>query len=306
MALQKISWVLPIFNEAGNIPKLYDSLKSLEQKISNKYTAEFIFVDDGSKDNSMELLTGLYEKDKSVKIITFARNFGHQFAITAGLDAANGDAIIFMDADLQDPPEVCFDLIAAWENGSDVAYAKRRTRKDSFMKKLTAYWFYRLLRRTADIEIPADTGDFRLISKQVGDVLRGFPEKHRFIRGLISYIGFTQTPVLFDREDRKVGKSGYSLKKMFRLAEDAFTGFSLAPIMMVGLSGMLLAAAGFTGTIIGLIADKSIVVLLGFITILTGIILLALATIGQYIGRTYQQVQGRPLYIVKKKLEHKA
>ncbi|MCC7303805.1 glycosyltransferase family 2 protein [bacterium] len=303
MASQKVSWILPIFNEAENLPKLYDALKKLQKQLPN-YDTEFIFVDDGSKDSSPEILEELYKKDNAVKVLFFSRNFGHQMAITAGLDAATGDAIIFMDADLQDPPEVCLELIAAWEQGSDVAYAKRRKRMDGILKKFTAYWFYRILRRFSDIEIPADTGDFRLISRQVAETLKTFPEKHRFLRGLVSYIGFKQTPVLFDRKGRSAGESGYSLKKMMRLAEDAFTGFSLAPIALVGYSGTLLAAGGFMGTIIGLLLANSIIVLLGYGTLLTSIVLLALAAIGQYIGRTYQQVQGRPLYILKKKLEH--
>lgn len=304
MALPKISWVLPIYNEEENIPKLYSALKSLEKKLAGTYQVEFVFVDDGSRDKSLSLVTELFKNDKAVKVLSFSRNFGHQMAITAGLDAATGDAIIFMDADLQDPPEVSLDLIEAWEQGSDVAYAKRRTRMDGFLKKFTAYWFYRILRKFAEVEIPADTGDFRLISKQVAETLKGFPERHRFIRGLVSYIGFTQTPVLFDRKERVAGKSGYSIKKMFKLAEDAFTGFSLAPIMIVGFSGTGLAITGFIGTVTGLISQHTVLILLGYMTILVGTILIALATVGQYIGRTYQQVQGRPLYIVKKKLEH--
>lgn len=304
MAMKKISWVLPIFNEQENLPRLYSALQILREHLKERYLVEFIFVDDGSKDNSLEQLTKLYEKDPDVNVLSFSRNFGHQIAITAGLDAATGDAIIFMDADLQDPPEVCYDLITAWEQGSDVAYAKRRKRKDSFLKKLTAYIFYRVLRKFAEIDIPADTGDFRLITRQVADTLKTFPEKHRFMRGLVSYIGFKQTPVLFDRNERKAGKSGYSIKKMFRLAEDAFTGFSLAPIMIVGVLGTLLALIGLAGTVLGLFLPSELLIIISFMTALSGVIMVSLATIGQYIGRTYQQVQDRPLYILQKKLLH--
>jgi len=304
MNLKKISWVLPIFNEEELIPTLYKELQNLQSQIKEKYETELVFVDDGSKDKSLEMLSKLFEQDKTVKVLAFSRNFGHQMAITAGLDAATGDAIIFMDTDLQDPPSVCLELIEKWEAGYDVAYAKRRSRKDSFLKKFTAYIFYRLLQKFADISIPEDTGDFRLISRQVANTLRQFPERHRFIRGLVSYIGFKQVAVLFDRQERKAGTTGYSLKKMIKLAEDALTGFSLAPIMIVGVSGTLLAMVGGVGAIIGLVMQNVTLVALSYATVLTAIILIALSTIGQYIGRTYQQVQGRPLYIVKSKLEH--
>jgi dolichol-phosphate mannosyltransferase len=299
-----VSWVLPIYNEAQNIPALYTALAKLRTEISEKYDAEFIFVDDGSRDQSLQMLTTLFESDKSVHILSFSRNFGQQLAITAGLDAAKGDAIIFMDADLQDPPEICHELIASWEQGSDVAYAKRRSRQDSFFKKITAFWFYRILRTFAEISIPEDTGDFRLISKQVANVLRSFPERHRFIRGLVSYVGFTQTAVLFDRKERTSGETGYSLKKMIRLAEDAFVGFSVAPIMMIGACGTILSIIGAIAAVIGVVATQLTVAALGYATILTGILMISLATIGQYIGRTFQQVQNRPLYIVKTDLKH--
>ena len=304
MAKQKISWVIPVYNESENITRLYKELNSLREHFKNDFTSEFVFVEDGSKDNSLELLTLIYEKDKDVKVVSFSRNFGHQMAITAGLDAATGDAIIFMDADLQDPPSVCYELVTEWQNGNDVVYAKRRSRKDSFTKKITAYWFYRILRQFAEIDIPEDTGDFRLISKQVADTLRSFPERHRFIRGLISYIGFKQKAVLFDRNDRTAGQSGYTIKKMMRLAEDAFTGFSMAPIMMVGVAGSILALVGIISAIISLIGQSLTGAAMGYATVLVGVVLLSLATIGQYIGRTFQQVQGRPLYIVKTRLTH--
>lgn len=305
MSKQKVSWVVPIFDEAANIPALYIALCQLRDDIKKKYDTEFVFVNDGSSDTSEVLLKELFDKDKTVQVVTFSRNFGHQMAITAGLDQASGDAIIFIDADLQDPPQVCLELIERWEDGNDVVYAKRRSRKDSILKKVTAYWFYKVLRQVSEISIPEDTGDFRLISKRVGDTLKQFPERHRFIRGLVSYVGFKQCAVLFDREERKAGKTGYSVKKMLKLAEDAFTGFSLVPIMIVGTSGTLLSLVGFIGVIIGLVASSNLVVAVSYATILTGIILISLSTIGQYIGRTYQQVQGRPLYIVKEKLEHK-
>jgi dolichol-phosphate mannosyltransferase len=307
MNRKKISWVLPIFNEEKNLATLYEAIQKLRSKIIEKYDTEFIFVDDGSKDRSLELLAKLYEKDKEVKVLSFSRNFGHQMAITAGLDIAlESDAVIFMDSDLQDPPEVCFELIEAWEKGFDVVYAKRRTRKDTFFKKLTAYWFYRILRTFADIDIPEDTGDFRLISKQVANTLRQFPERHRFIRGLVSYIGFKQTAVLFDRHERTAGATGYTLKKMLRLAEDGLIGFSIAPIMLIGSLGAVLATVGFTAAVVGLIISNLTLISLGYMTVLTGILMISLTIIGQYVGKTFQQIQGRPLYIVKTKLDREA
>jgi len=304
MSKQKVSWVIPVFNEIDNLPRLFDALNELAQVIETKYVSEFVFIDDGSRDLSLSFLSEKFAQDSRVKVLSFSRNFGHQMAITAGLDHATGDAIIFMDADLQDPPKVSLKLIDQWERGFDVVYAKRHTRKDGFLKKVTAYWFYRILRKFAEIDIPADTGDFRLISRRVADTLRQFPERHRFIRGLVSYIGFPQTAVMFDRDNRFAGKSGYSVKKMLKLAEDAFTGFSLAPIMIVGVAGSALALVGIVGTIVGIVSRTVISMALGYATILTGVILIALSIIGQYIGRTYQQVQGRPLYILKEKLEH--
>lgn len=305
MTKMKISWVLPIYNESSILPLLYKELEKLAKALSTSYDAEFIFVNDGSKDNSIDLLVDLQTHDSRVKVIDLSRNFGHQIAISAGLDATTGDAVIFMDSDLQDPPSVCLDLIKEWEKGVDVVYAKRRTRKDSVMKRLTAYVFYRMLNRFSDIVIPEDTGDFRLISRQVAEVLKSFPERHRFVRGIISYIGFTQKPVLFDREDRKAGKSGYSLSKMVKLAEDALTGFSLAPIFMVGIAGTLLAIAGIFVSIIGLLYANILISGLGFCTALSGILMISMATIGQYTGRTYQEAQRRPLYIVRKVYESK-
>lgn len=299
-----ISWVLPIFNEEKNLPQLFSAIEEFEKKLNAQYAVEFIFIDDGSRDNSFAILRDYFEQKENVIVLSQSRNFGHQMAITAGLDHAQGDAIIFMDADLQDPPAVCYELIREWESGYDVVYAKRRSRKDGFLKKLTAHLFYRVLRMFAEIDIPEDVGDFRLISRKVADTLRTFKERHRFIRGLVSYIGFKQKAVLFDRENRKAGESGYSLKKMLRLAEDALTGFSVAPIMLVGTAGSILAFAGIIGAIIALITMQTLVLALSYATILTGIILISLATIGQYVGRTYQQVQGRPLYILKEKLVH--
>lgn len=299
-----VSWVIPIYNEEFNIPKLWEALESLRTGISDRYNAEFIFIDDGSRDRSMDLLTKLYEQDKDVKVLSFSRNFGHQTAITAGLDIAVGDAVIFIDSDLQDPPEVCYELIKKWEEGFDVAYAKRRTRRDSFLKKLTAKWFYRILQKFADIKIPEDTGDFRLISKQVADTLRSFRERHRFIRGLVSYVGFKQTAVVFDRKERTAGVSGYSIKKMLKLASDGLTGFSLTPIQMVGTVGIFASVVGIVGVIASAFMKNWQLALGAYMTILTGVLLIAMNILGQFIGRTYQEIQGRPLYIVKTKLEH--
>lgn len=299
---QKIAWIIPIYNEELNIPRLIETLDLLSKKIETRYEIEYVFVDDGSKDQSMHLLEQIYNERTNVKVLSFSRNFGHQMAITAGLDAASADAYIFIDADLQDPPDVSLELIAKWEEGYDVVYAQRRSRKDTFFKKMTAHFFYRILNHFSDVDIPADTGDFRLITEQVAQVLRGLKEKHRFIRGLVSYIGFSQTAVLFDRNERKAGVSGYSLKKMIKLASDALTGFSLSPLSLINTAGCWLFGIGFLAVLVSAILQQWVALVVAVMTVLSGVNLLALGVIGQYVGKTFQEAQSRPLYIVKKKL----
>jgi len=299
-----ISWILPIYNEEENIPRLIKTLFKLKDALKSKFNTEFVFINDGSSDNSLQILKEYYSVNNDVKIIDFSRNFGHQVAITAGLDKAKGDALIFMDTDLQDPPEISLELVKEWENGVDVVYAKRRSRKDSLLKKLTAFIFYRILKKTSEFEIPTDTGDFRLISRRVADILKTFPEKHRFIRGLVSYIGFSQKAVLFDRNERNAGETGYSIRKMFKLAADAFTGFSLAPIRFVGTVGVSFSLISVPLLIAGIYFLNNYMFLISAFAFFSGTILIAMSIIGQYIGRTYQETQQRPLYIVRSFYNH--
>lgn len=296
-----------MYNEAGNIPLLYSTITKLLQERGGDYSYEFIFVNDGSRDNSLELLYEIQKKDPHVVVINFARNFGHQIAVTAGLDYARGDAVIIMDSDMQDPPEVSLELIEKWEQGFDVVFAQRRTRKDTVFKRLTANVFYRLLRQLADIDIPRNTGDFRLVDRKVVDALNQFREHNRFLRGLVSYVGFKQTAVLFDRHKRHAGTTGYPLKKMVKFAADGILGFSWAPLKLITRVGYFMALLSFIGILYALgvkiFAPDTAVLGWTFIVIailfIGGIQTIMLGVLGSYIGRIYTEVQDRPLYIVE-------
>lgn len=313
MSKKLISYVFPVYNEEETLDKLYCTLNETLKKVEEKYEVEIIFVNDGSKDNSYKILKNLYNKDTRVKVINFSRNFGHAMALTAGLDYANGDAVIIMDSDLQDPPKVTLNFIKKWEEGYQVIYGKRKTRQDSFFKKLTAHVFYRLLDSLADIKIPKDTGDFRLMDRQVVNTFNKFREKNRFIRGIVPYVGYKQTAVEFDRNERYAGKSNYPLRKMIKLANDAITGFSTVPIKLVGRIGnffiivsvLLILFFIFTAIFTDWVINSYFIqgAMLG---LFTGIQLFALGTIGSYVGRIYSEVQGRPLYIVAEFLNQEA
>lgn len=306
-----ISYVLPVYNESEGIENFYKELVSSTKKLP-KYNYEFVFINDGSKDDSRKKLEALFKRDKQVKIINFSRNFGHQIAITAGLDIATGDAIIVMDTDLQDPPDVSLRLIKKWENGNEVVYAKRRTRIDSRLKRLAIYLYYRLQRRLADIDIPVDTGDFRLIDKKVLVELRRFHEKNPYIRGLVSYIGFRQTAVIYDRAGRFAGETKYPFRKLVKLALDGITGFSTAPLKLITRAGFAMSFLSILGIAYVLItrlfyAELTLpgwAVMMIVIFLSTGIEFIILGTIGSYIGRIYSQVQDRPLYIVESLVTH--
>jgi dolichol-phosphate mannosyltransferase len=266
-----------------------------------------VYVNDGSRDESLDVLTALADRDPRVTVIDLARNFGHQVAVTAGLDAAaDADAVIVMDSDLQDPPAVSPLLIERWAEGYQVVYAQRRTRQDSRFKRATARGFYWLLRRVADIDIPADTGDFRLLDRRVVAELAKFREHHRFLRGLVSYVGFRQTAVLFDRDPRHSGRSGYPLRAMLRFAADGILGFSAAPLRLVSRIGYLISFLSFLGILyvlgVKVFAPADAVPGWAFITIgmffLGGIQISMLGVLGSYIGRIYTESQRRPLYTV--------
>ncbi len=295
---------MPIYNEEGNIPKLYERLNSVTAALAQRYDFEFVFVDDGSRDRSLELLLALREEDDRVSVYSFARNYGHQVAVTAGIDVADADAVIVMDSDLQDPPEVSLDLIARWETGVDVAYAQRRTREDGAFKRASAHGYYWMLSKLAHTEIPRNTGDFRLMDRRVVEELRRYPERNRFIRGLVAGIGFRQEAVLFDRDARHAGETGYPLRKMIKLASDGIIGFSSAPLRLISGVGVTLALLALVWTLFLIVArlvnPASVIdgwtYLAAAMFLLGGIQLMMLGVLGSYIGRIYEEVQGRPLY----------
>jgi dolichol-phosphate mannosyltransferase len=301
---RRVAFVFPIYNEEANIDLLHKTVDEVTAPLAERYDFSFLYVDDGSRDGSLAKLTELAERDARVTVIELARNFGHQMAVTAGLDLVDADAVIIMDSDLQDPPRVALELLEKWEEGYDVVYAQRRSRQDSAFKKLTAGAFYWSLRKMAAVDIPKNTGDFRLIDRKVVDELRKYRERDRFLRGLVSYIGFKQTAVLFDRDKRHAGVTGYPLRKMLRFAADGILGFSTTPLRMITRMGYLISLLSFLGVLyvvgVKLFAPETAVPGWAFITIamffLGGIQIIMLGVLGSYIGRTYSQVQNRPLY----------
>jgi dolichol-phosphate mannosyltransferase len=303
---QNISYVLPVYNEEGSIDLFYKELCKVLKPVKD-YTFELIFINDGSKDKSLEKLFKIEEKDKREALINFSRNFGHQAAITAGLDYADGDAVIIMDTDLQDPPQVSVKLIEKWRQGYDVVYAQRKSRQDGWFKKLSANLYYRVLASSADIVIPRNTGDFRLMDHRVVVELRKFREYNRYMRGLVSYLGFKQTAMPFDRHARHAGESGWPLKKMIKFAADGMLGFSTTPIKFMNNMGMVVALLSFLAFIVvGLVKlfDPSTLVpgwafIVMSIFFIGGVQLIMMGVLGSYIGRTYSEVQGRPLYIIE-------
>jgi glycosyltransferase involved in cell wall biosynthesis len=305
----RYSIVAPIYNEEGNIQKLYDRVSQVMDSTGESW--ELVTVNDGSRDKSFELLSALSQKDPRIKVVNFARNFGHQLAVTAGLHNTSGDAMVVIDADLQDPPELILDMIERWKAGYHVVYAVRQERKgESWFKLFTAKLFYRLIYRITDVDIPLDTGDFRLMDRKVVDALNSMPEHNRFIRGLTSWIGFKQTGITYVREAREWGETKYPLKKMVRFAMDAVTGFSYFPLqVMVYVSFVLGALAILAIPIIAILR-----LILGFQFLggqVTNIIVLLLVgafqlfflfILGQYVARIYDETRGRPLYIVAEKV----
>lgn len=300
--MKKISVVIPCYNEEEVIETTYQRMNEVMKEMS-EYEYELIFVNDGSKDKTLEKLQNICNNDANSKIVNFARNFGHQIAITAGLDFATGDYIAFIDADLQDPPEIITEMVAKLEEGYNVAYGKRKKRKgETIFKKATAKAFYRVLKHFSDVDIPVDTGDFRVIDKKVADVLRNLKEKDRFIRGLVSWSGFKQIAVEFDRQERKAGETKYTLKKMVKLSLDGILSFSIKPLLFSVEFGITSCFIAVVFLIIGLIFKLMLVsdVLIIFtILLIGGLNLMCLGIIGEYIGRIYNEVKGRPLYTIE-------
>ncbi|WP_141500332.1 glycosyltransferase family 2 protein [Paenibacillus luteus] len=301
----KYSVIVPMYNEEEVIEHTYERLKLVMDSADEPY--ELIFVNDGSKDRTVELISMICDFDPNVRLVNFSRNFGHQIAISAGMDYAKGDAIVVIDADLQDPPEVILDMIAKWKEGYEVVYGKRLKRKgETVFKKLTAKLFYRTLRSLTNVDIPVDTGDFRLIDRKVCDVLRGLKEKNRFVRGLVSWIGFRQTMVEYEREERFAGETKYPLKKMIAFAIDGITSFSYKPLKIATYIGFTLSMTSFLYLLVVIfqklftgstIAGWASIVAMNLL--FNGIILILLGIIGEYIGRIYDESKNRPLYIVR-------
>ena len=301
----EISVVIPVNNEQEVIAELYDRIKTTLSKISESH--EIIFVNDGSSDNTLLELISLSKKDNKVFYLNFSRNFGHQLAVTAGLDVAKGKAVVIIDGDLQDPPEVIYELYQKYKEGFEVVYAKRTERKgESFFKKATAKYFYRVLRKITSIDIPLDTGDFRLIDRKVVDYLGKMPEQSKFLRGQIAWLGFRQTEVLFARDERKYGKTSYSLGKMLRFAADGVTGFSSLPLRLVTRLGFLISTISFLIILYAVyshfILEKTVTGWTSLIIssmFIGGIQLLSIGVIGGYISRMHKNIQNRPLYIIQ-------
>ena len=307
-----ISYILPVYNEQAGLEEFYSSLSSVLAKEPN-YLFELIFINDGSKDTSFQILQTLHEKDDRITVINFSKNFGHQMAITAGLDIANGDAAIIMDTDLQDPPETSIKLIEKWQEGFQVVYAQRKQRQDGTLKKLTAYMFYRILDRLSEVKIPKDTGDFRLLDHSVIIELRKFRETNRFMRGLTSYIGFSQTAILFERSKRFAGETHYPFGKMLKLAFDGITSFSTVPLKVITHFGFYVSMFSFVGIIYAVfvrifipeITVQGTTFAVISVLFMGGVQMIMLGILGEYIGRIYQDVQNRPLYIVSSVLKRK-
>jgi len=301
------SIVVPVFNEEEVISVTYERLKKVMDTTGKPY--ELLFVNDGSADRTAQILSAICQKDTNVKLINFSRNFGHQIAISAGMDNALGQAVVVIDADLQDPPEIILQMIEKWKEGYEVVYATRKERKgETFFKKWTAAVFYRLLRSMTDVNIPVDTGDFRLIDRKVCNVMKNIKEKNRFVRGLVSWAGFRQTAVEYVREERFAGETKYPLCKMIKLSLDAMTSFSHKPLKLAIYLGFLFSSLSFLYLLFAIFEKLfTSYTVPGWTSIMAtslffnGIILIILGIIGEYIGRIYDETKNRPLYIIGSK-----
>ncbi|WP_373974404.1 glycosyltransferase family 2 protein [Chitinibacter sp. SCUT-21] len=306
---QLLSVVIPCYNEEEVIGETLKRLGEFRATVTD-LDVEFIFVDDGSKDRTRELLTAAQQANPEIRVVGFARNFGHQTAVTAGIDAASGDAVVLIDADLQDPPEVISEMIALWRNGYHVVYGTRVDRPgESAFKLVTARAFYRVLNRLSDVPIPLDTGDFRLMDRKVVDVLKGMPERDRFIRGMVSWVGFKQVALPYRRAERFAGESKYPLRKMVRFATDGIMSFSTKPLRLavtLGLIASFLALIGIINTLVVRLTTNDWVAgwaeIMVAILFLGGVQLLCIGILGEYVGRTYNEIKRRPLYVVQDRL----
>ena len=307
--MKKISVVIPMYYEEEVAEQCYKRMSDVLSNIKN-YDYELICINDGSKDKTLEILENIAKNDKKVKVISFARNFGHQCAVTAGLKEVTGDAVVIIDADLQDPPELIPQMLKLWEQGNEVVYGKRKTRDgESKFKLLTAKMFYKTLNALSDVDIPKDTGDFRLVDRKIVDQMNQLPEHNKFLRGLWSWLGYKQYAFEYERKERFAGKTKYPLKKMIKLASDGIISFSTKPLKIVGGLGIITILISLIILIYSLIsyftghsAQAGWTSLIVTVTLLSGVQLLSLWIISEYIGRIYDDTKKRPQYIIDKKI----
>ncbi|MCU0857122.1 MAG: glycosyltransferase family 2 protein [Pontiellaceae bacterium] len=301
-----VAIVVPFLNEEENLPELYRRLTAVFEKRSE--TAAFLFVDDGSTDGSVHALEKLRQNDPRIRILQLSRNFGHQIAITAGMDYADADAVVIIDADLQDPPETIADLLDKWHDGFEVVYAVRKSREgETWIKRFLAASFYRIFHQMAKVNVPMDAGDFRLVDRKVVDALKNVRELHRFMRGLTCWVGFRQCAVEYDRAARHAGETKYPVWKSLRLAADAITSFSALPLRLMTVMGALIALCGFIQgmwVIVGRIINPDSYVsgwatVVALILFMAGVQLLCLGLVGQYISRIFDETKRRPLYFLR-------
>ncbi len=293
-----ISIVLPVYNEEDGIKNTIEVLENFVECQIETY--EIIFVDDGSVDSSVDIIRHAQSQYENIRLVEFSRNFGHQLAITAGIRYAKGDAVVVMDADLQDPPSVIPNMIEKWQEGFDVVYGKRLIREgESFFKRFSAKAFYRVMRKVANVDIPLDTGDFRLMDRKVVDALSKLNEPEPFVRGLVSWVGFKQTAVTYERQERNAGVTKYPLTKMIRLASDGITSFSEIPLKIVNYTGFISIIAGIIyGLITVFTGISTLTFAISLMCVLSGMIMLALGIIGDYLYRTFDASKHRPQYVV--------
>jgi glycosyltransferase involved in cell wall biosynthesis len=306
--LPQLSLVIPIFNEEETIPELDRRLRELLPRLG--VTWEVVFVNDGSKDRSFEMLKELGAHEPGYKVLSFARNFGHQIAISAGLDVAEGNAVVVMDADLQDPPEVVEEMLAKFNEGFDVVYGVRTKRHgETVFKRVTAAVYYRILRRLLGFEVPLDAGDFRLMSRKVVIALRSLRERHRFVRGMVAWVGYKQTKVYYERPARFAGETKYPLSKMLKFAIDGITSFSVVPVRLATylsiVAGLVAVGVGLwsvTRTWVGSPVVPGWTTIMVLIALSSSAQLLVMGILGEYVGRTYEEVKKRPLYTVAERI----
>jgi len=312
-----LSIIVPCFNEQDVILDTYNEINNVLS--ANHFDIEIIFIDDGSVDDTFSILHEISEKDSRVKIISFSRNFGHQAAVTAGLDHSTGDVVSIIDADLQDPPDVIISMIDEWKKGAKVVYGVRKNRKESIYKKVSYYIFYRLYSAISDISVALDSGDFCLIDREVVDKINSLPEKNRFVRGLRSWVGYDQVPVYYNRQKRQAGKPKYTIAKLLNLALDGVFNFSSKPLVAVFYAGIITSLLSLFLAIFYLIyrifnlefmgsyssESQGFTTLVVLILLIGGLQILTVGIIGQYISRIYQEVKSRPSYVIKKIINNK-